>query len=401
MTLTILLDLDDTLLSNDMEGVFVPIYLKALSNYLRPLPPEKTIRQLLAATKVMLSKDLPELTLEKAFDGAFYNSLGVTKENLRGTIDRFYSTIFPELKSNTHPMPLAVDLVNFLLARGHQIIIATNPVFPQTAVLQRLDWAGLPPTRFPFNIITSYELFHFTKSTPAYYAEILGQLGWPDFPAVMIGDSLQYDVVPASTLGLPVFWLNGESSRIPDFAHPMSRAGSFSEIIPWINLLESAKLDFNPDSPVALLSILKSTPAAMETLSSKLAESAWDIQPFEGEWCLKEIICHMRDLEIEVNLPRFQKIQSEENPFLPGVITDPWADERNYRQQNGRDALRSFIKARCDFIDLIENLQPLDWQKQVRHAIFGPTSLSELVSFITIHDRNHLQQAYKVIRSIL
>ena len=79
MNLTLLLDLDNTLLSNDM-GKFLPVYFKGLSARFPQWPGDVFIKKLLAATHGMVTKNQPDLTLEQAFDQVFYPSLGVKKE---------------------------------------------------------------------------------------------------------------------------------------------------------------------------------------------------------------------------------------------------------------------------------------------------------------------------------
>ena len=65
MTLTLLVDLDDTLLTNDMD-VFIPVYLKALGEHLSHIvEPEKMVKALLHSTNLMLTNDSPEITLKK------------------------------------------------------------------------------------------------------------------------------------------------------------------------------------------------------------------------------------------------------------------------------------------------------------------------------------------------
>ncbi len=91
----------------------------------------------------------------------------------------------------------------------------------------------------------------------------------------------------------------------------------------------------------------------------------------------------------------------QSNPFLPGIDTDRWADERNYLQQDGRSALQDFTQARIKLVNLLEGLSADDWQRPARHAIFGPTTLQELVGFIVGHDRLHVRQAYGVIRPVI
>ena len=81
--------------------------------------------------------------------------------------------------------------------------------------------------------------------------------------------------------------------------------------------------------------------------------------------------------------------------------TDRWAEERNYIQQDGRSALHRFTYDRIKLLSLLEGLTPAEWQRPARHAIFGPTTLQELVGFIVGHDRLHVRQAYDVIRPAL
>ena len=58
MNLTVLLDLDDTLLSNNME-TFVPHYLIALSQHINTVSPEDLARHIMTGTQLMIEKRTP------------------------------------------------------------------------------------------------------------------------------------------------------------------------------------------------------------------------------------------------------------------------------------------------------------------------------------------------------
>jgi hypothetical protein len=122
----------------------------------------------------------------------------------------------------------------------------------------------------------------------------------------------------------------------------------------------------------------------------------WARQPNAGEWSLTEILCHLRDVDQDVNLPRLIKVIESSNPFIPGEDTDPWAETRQYSLQNGRQALSLFTVTRMKMVDLLETLAPADWELPARHAIFGPTLLKELVKITAAHDRLHLQQIHSL-----
>ncbi len=376
MTITLLLDLDNTLLSNDME-TFVPAYLQALAGHLQDtVAPTEMLRTLMAATLQMQENRDPTRTLKQVFDAHFYPTLGLSADELRPAIERFYRQVFPSLRPLTRPRPQAVALVAEARRRGYTLVVATNPLFPHTAQRQRLAWAGLNPDDFAF--ITAYETFHFAKPSPAYFAEILARLGWPETPAVVVGDDEQLDIRPAQALGLLTF--------------PIAQADDLRRFFDWLDA--QADLPTPPaETPPALIATLRATPAAFHHLTTDLPAARWRQRPRPAEWCLTEILCHLRDVEREVNLPRLQAILQQENPFLPGQDTDPWAQERHYHQQDGAQALQAFFAARAETLSLLETLSPAAWQRPARHAIFGPTHLQELVGIMAGHDRLHIRQA--------
>ena len=79
MTLTLLVDLDDTLIGNKME-VFIPAYLGALGAYLAPfVSPDIMVKTMMSATQCMFNNTRPDCTLKAAFDPCFYNPLGLVE----------------------------------------------------------------------------------------------------------------------------------------------------------------------------------------------------------------------------------------------------------------------------------------------------------------------------------
>jgi hypothetical protein len=129
-----------------------------------------------------------------------------------------------------------------------------------------------------------------------------------------------------------------------------------------------------------------------------LDTETWAIRPKPLDWNLTEVICHLRDVEREVHLPAIRAILDENNPFLPGKITEPWVKERNYAAQDGSAALHEFLLSRKDTISHLETLKD-EWSRPARHSMFGPANLLELVGFFAAHDRSHIQQVWNLIRT--
>ncbi len=384
-----LFDLDDTLLDNDIQS-FLGSYLKALSGHVHQVKAELLIRELMVGTAHMLANQNPAKTLEEAFDEHFYPAIGISKPSLRATLDDFYTRVFAELHHLTNPRPQAVALVQRARSEGFSIGIATNPLFPRKAILHRLNWAGLSAEQISYLIIPDYSTFHFAKPNPAFFAELLGQLGYPQEPVVMIGNSLEDDILPAAEIGLPSFWLTGEDAPLPDHSPAPIGRGGFYEIMNWWAGIDH---QHNHPSPQGWLHYLRSTPAVMDTLLRKIPYEHAAAHPPTNEWGLAEILAHLRDVEREVNLPRIKQILAEDNPFLPGIDSDSWAGQRAYQTQDAHASLLSFLEARCELLDLLADLTADQWQRPAKHAIFGPTRLSEMVAFIHTHDQAHVRQS--------
>ena len=123
----------------------------------------------------------------------------------------------------------------------------------------------------------------------------------------------------------------------------------------------------------------------------------WRFQPEDRGWSLTEVVCHLRDVEIEVHQARFKAILGEDMAFLPGVSADEWADIRQYQDQDGLIALTDFMKGRQDTLEMLQDLQPDAWARQGRHAFFGPTSLHEILFLLARHDDIHMEQIRAII----
>ncbi|MGD8458543.1 MAG: HAD family hydrolase, partial [Anaerolineales bacterium] len=330
MSLTLLIDLDDTLISNQMD-TFVPVYLDTLGKHLTNHgDPELLISEFLAAFKSMMRNTRPDFTLKDTFDQNYYPQTGINYETLHPIIDDYFENHFSLLKYLTKPRKDAVALVQEAIKRKYRIVIATNPIFPKSAIKHRLNWGNLPLNDYEFSIITTYENFHYTKPNPAYFAEILAQMGWIDEPAVMIGNDIKADIKPARAMGLPTYWVKNDNDYTeftPD--ETLSNTyGGLDTIMDWIDSQSPEQLQPNFGTPKAVTAILYSTPAALDTLTRGFTDKEWKTHNNDNEWGSTEILCHLRDVDQEIYLPRIISILIEDNPFIEAVDADQWAEER-------------------------------------------------------------------------
>ena len=388
MISAILFDLDDTLLENDIDR-FLPAYLQSLGKFMAShLEPSRLTEALMAGTKAMLRNDDPEITLQQAFDAVFFPMAGLDRASLSPEFDRFYAEGYPLLKELTRPVETAPRAVECSFARRWKVAVATNPLFPMAAMERRLEWAGIDPIGTPFDLVTSYETMHFAKPHPEYVAEVLGRIAAQPAEAVFVGNDPSEDIAPARALGLSSFRVRGEKEAA---AETTPGEGSMA--------LLAASLEVESGDPEIFLRSLASPCALPALLSGHLgailfffSQTTWASCPAEEGWGPVEIACHLRDVEREITQPRLMKMVAEDNPYLPAVESDQWAEERNYRSQDGPQALREFTGARKETIARLRSLSPADWRRPGRHALFGPTTLAEQAQFSARHDLLHIEQ---------
>lgn len=395
MSLTLLLDLDDTLLDTNLDA-FVPAYFQALSKHLaNHTPPDAMLRALIAGVNLMSESEDPTHTLDEIFYSDFIGKLGLSKHEIMQVIEEFYDDVFPLLARHTRQRPDAVPFIEWALSCGYRLAIATDPLFPRKATYHRLRWAGFEPERF--ELVSTMEHFHFTKTQPAYYAEVLGRLGWPEGPSLVVGNDVTRDLIPAHRLGLKTFLIDGESGSGPGFE---AGRGKLGDLRPWLESIDLSTLEPSFKSREAVLAIMASTPAVLRSLSASLTEDEWRHGPTEDDWAMNEIVCHLRDTEREIHQMQLNLMIEKEGAFIPRPDSGVWASEREYLNIDGKSALTEFALARIDNIKVLRGLDEEVWARSARHAIFGPTYFLEVIGFMADHDRLHVQQAWKTLKSV-
>lgn len=224
MLRAVLLDLDGTLLDTRLDQ-FIPQYIRAFAAYMSPWMSAETFQEaLMAGTRAMIANHDPGETNAQVFWRAFNARSPIPRERLMPAIERFYAAEYPKLARYARPRRAARPLVEELLSRGYQIVLATNPLFPETAIRQRMGWAGVAD--LPFHLVTTYENMHTTKPSPAYYREIAERIAVPPAACLMAGDDLAMDG-PALSAGMRFFHITDE----PPFTHERGSLDHFYQLV--------------------------------------------------------------------------------------------------------------------------------------------------------------------------
>jgi hypothetical protein len=144
---------------------------------------------------------------------------------------------------------------------------------------------------------------------------------------------------------------------------------------------------------------LKSLPNELEDLLKDLDEETLRWRPIPNKWSIKEIMCHLRDMEREAYLARYRKMLTEETPILPNIDQDRIAAESDYVNQDMQNALDEFKWLRGETIKTLESAQPESWSRGGLHETDGPMTIEQLVHRqIKGNDLNHLVQMKDIVR---
>jgi hypothetical protein len=141
------------------------------------------------------------------------------------------------------------------------------------------------------------------------------------------------------------------------------------------------------------LETLASTPARLKAALAGVPRKLLLWTPAPGKWSIQEIVCHMRDMEREAYLARYQRIMAEDNPTLPDIDGDRYALERDYRSLKLGEVLRDWARARKECLKILKKVKGDSWQRVGTHETAGPLSME---AFLRRHaagnDGAHLGQ---------
>ena len=142
----------------------------------------------------------------------------------------------------------------------------------------------------------------------------------------------------------------------------------------------------------ALVAELRATLPRLSAIAEGMSGEQLLRRPKDGEWCIKEVMAHLRDLERTLFLPRLQRIVSEDRPVFGSFDPEAWARERDHREGRFEDDLATFAQARRETIAFLEAL-PLDAAARIGlSGYFGPVTLAQYATHIADHDLEHLGQ---------
>jgi uncharacterized damage-inducible protein DinB len=125
----------------------------------------------------------------------------------------------------------------------------------------------------------------------------------------------------------------------------------------------------------------------LEELSLKQIE----FKPAPQEWSIKQVICHLRDVD-RIFRERADKMLEEDEPFLRGFNPEELAEESGYSRSIWEEALTEFQKRRTENITFFRELRITQWLKRAIHQERGSIGMIDVIGSLITQSEMHLEQ---------
>ncbi|MFX1510408.1 MAG: HAD family hydrolase [Promethearchaeota archaeon] len=206
----LLIDFDNTLVLFN-EDQFLVSYAKLAHPYYKDLFDESTFFQkLLQSTLHMIHNDGSQTNVEAFTKHFITDTPTLTYDACIGRFRQFYEESFEQLGSIVTVVPYGRALLEKVIKKGIQVIIATNPIFPEIATKIRIGWAGL--LDLDITLMTHAENMSYCKPHPEYYQAILDFIQQEPQDCVMAGNDPISDM-SASDLGFQTFLVDLDQEK--------------------------------------------------------------------------------------------------------------------------------------------------------------------------------------------
>ena len=232
----ILFDLDGTLLpmvQDEFVKFYMPLLAKAYISKGVPVEPKKFIGAVWAGYEAMVKND-GSRTNREAFWSYIDPELPIGAEESEKIAEEFYGGEFNQAVCTTRPTPLADQIVKTVKRKGLGTYLATNPVFPRCATMNRIRWAGLEAE--DFSLITTYETCSFCKPNPEYYKKILDTFSLDPAECLMVGNDVGEDL-SIRTLGVKTFLVTDTMENKFNLPIETEYQGSLKDLLEFVETL--------------------------------------------------------------------------------------------------------------------------------------------------------------------
>lgn len=125
------------------------------------------------------------------------------------------------------------------------------------------------------------------------------------------------------------------------------------------------------------------------------AGSMLDFTPGEGKWGIRTIVCHLADTEI-VFAMRIRQMIAEDNPVIPAIEQDLWAERLDYSKRKLSQAIETFRRTRAENYELLKDLPEESFARTGQHTKRGIVTVMDMLKIFAQHPEKHVGQIQAV-----
>lgn len=153
-----------------------------------------------------------------------------------------------------------------------------------------------------------------------------------------------------------------------------------------------ANLDGKP-----ALSVQKSTPQKLATLTKRMDRKRLTKRPAPGKWSVAEILAHLADSELVIGW-RLRMILSSNGTPIQGYDQDVWASSFNYAKRDPKASLETFRVLRESNLAVLKTVPKTLWENYGMHSERGRETVTHFTNLVAGHDLNHLRQIEQILK---
>ncbi len=135
----------------------------------------------------------------------------------------------------------------------------------------------------------------------------------------------------------------------------------------------------------------------LNTEIERLGPGVYEFKPEPSEWSIKEVICHLRDVD-RIFYERCQRILADDEPFLRSFNPDELAEETGYSRQIWDESVQEWHQNRQRNLDFFRSLSALQWLKGAFHQERGHINVLDIAVSLVNQSDVHLEQIRNNLR---
>jgi len=212
----IIFDYDGTLVMGSTDEFFKVFFREIVTKYVKWFlaDPEPFKNAFSKAVDVM-AKNSSDETNETVFYNAMSLETGIEVAKLKDFFVDFYDNEFKHTHEAYDPIPVMSDVLEYLHARGYNLVLATDPMFPRNAVDFKLSDCGINPRYF--SLITTNQNCTRTKISHDFFKQILEKINIRPEETLMVGNHIEKDgdatLVGIDTILLTDYLVNYDNKK--------------------------------------------------------------------------------------------------------------------------------------------------------------------------------------------